>query len=508
MPGIELAVVLALATVAPSPVSSEPAEQICVGGARYWRGSAEDIRHIAATPVPARYRALFYQGGCGSGLVHESLIDWHLAFGSEQSTAGALAFLEQAYMGGAPKLPDFPGALSSAWRAAQRDLRAAESLLSGPGPGHDEARRRLDVLPSVVRLKSLIQAHRRLVFLAAQSMRAAEFYRSPSLLVKARAYFTAAEANRTMLYGEASLTAGGPGGSTYHYIGLEERLPGELNDIEWRLAILAARLSGNPSDVDAAARIGDRNFTPVLRLAAEKSDRQGDFCDNGVGDDLDPIRAVCREENNFLRRFTSFWRNQAQVDALMAADPEHFVVRPIGPSSHLSGSSYVRGKATEGSDEQPGIESFEFATTILERGRLESRINGWAYGGTDDDLVALYLARAELYVRLATTARARGLHAGDAADLLLGALSDLRRAQRHAPPFDTPGRFRQIATLYLQLAPRLEALRREESDGRSGDDPGHAREAAYFARVLADLDGIAIGETSPSHEDGPPPPVR
>jgi hypothetical protein len=339
----------------------------------------------------------------------------------------------------------------------------------------------------------LIEAHRDLVFLAGQYVRAAEFYRSASLLARARAYFMAAQANRALLHGGAPDSASGPGGSVFNFLGLDESPPGELDDIEWRLAILTARISGDASDVDAAARIADRNFTPVLRLAAERSDRQGDFCDNGEGDGLDPIRAVCREENNFLRRFTRFWRNQAMVDALMAADPRHFAPRPIGPHSNLSGSSYVRGKAEAASGEQPSLESFEFAITILERGRLESRINGWPYGGTDDDLVALYLARAELYVRLAGAARARG-DAGDAADQLLGALSDLGRALRHAPPFDTPGRFRQIATLYLQLAPDLEKLRREESGGRQGDDPGRARQAAYLAKVLASLDRIALGD--------------
>jgi len=497
MLGVEAAIAIAL-SAAPVPSAPNPAddEMICVGVGRIWRGAADDIRQISRVPVPAGYRALYFQGGCGSGLIHESLIDWHFAFGNEASATAALAFLEQDHLAHAPAPGAFPGALAQAWRAAQRDLRAAEPLLSGASPDHDRGVRQLGARPRVSRLVALIRAHHRLSFLANQHLRAAEFYGSPALLAKARLYFDAAEAGMTILYRGTPLPAGGPGASLYNYLNLDEGRSNEMRDIAMRLAILKARLSRTPEDIDAAVRIVDANFSPVFRLAAENADRQDDFCDSGEGDGLDPIRAACDEDDDFPDRFIRFWRNQALLDMLMASDPEHYVARPRGPPSPSSGSSYVRSAAGSAvSRDRPYPDSFEFAVSVLERARLDNQSVRTFTGGTDDNLAALHMARADMFARLA--ASTTGGSARDAAGLLDEALASLQRAERLSPPAERSGRFRQVAELYLPLAERLDRERRVASEGERGDDPAHAREAAYLRNVLEHLDRIIAGEFPP-----------
>ena len=486
----------------PEPVEPPPEEEgtVCLAVAHVWRGDNRDIARIREIPVPESFRSPFTAGGCTRfQLVEASLIDWHLAFGDEVTTTAALGYLAADPLADPATPADHGRLVARAWRAAEPDLRAAWAI-SRDRPGKDwrDFRAALDRSPRVRRLRALIRGHARLPL-----PRPAISSRGRILPIAGLARpGSAAISRRSRRAPACSILPPGPDGfpedlEIGNALILRQHHPGEIQDVAIRLAIMAARLSRDPADIDAAARLLDANFSPVLRLAAENAERQGDFCDNGDSEDLAAIRAVCREEGDFSRRFTRFWRNQAMVDLLMAADPDHYGERPRGPPSATSGASWAPAPADPAAGRNhPNVQSFSFAISILERGRLESELNGTVYGGDEEDIVALYLARADLFAALAQRARRpNDPRAADAAaDFLVGALGDLARAARLVEAARHPGRFRQIATRFLALVDAYEADRARalEADYR-GPNAGYARQAAYFRTVLAALDRMAVG---------------
>jgi hypothetical protein len=481
---------------APAPAAEADDEAICVAIAHNWGGSLEDVAHIRQVPVPASFREYYTAGGCARfQLVESSLLDWHLAFGDEATTTAALAYLAVD-----PPFAASPAghsrALARALREAAGDLRAAAAILAAPGNDWRVFAAALNRSPRVGRLRVLIGEHKHFLSLALYHLRAAEIFRSPALLAKSRLYLAAVQEDARLLYAGQS-SSGLAGMDIANALDIEEAYPDDLRDAEMRLAIMTARLSRNPADVDAAARTVDANFSPVLRMAAENSERQGDFCDNGDSEDIAPIRAVCNAESAFPRRFVRFWRNQAHVDLLMAADPDHYQPRPRAPPSQSSGASYVSGAAAPSAEDHPSLYSFDSAIAILERGRLEGQLGGASYGGSDEDLVGLYLARAEIFAELAERRRRRGdsRARSAAADLLTGALGDLLRAAPLVRPTWKPTRFRQVAVRFLALA-EAHADDRAHA-GSAGDRPPDtrfARDVAYFRALLPALDRIARGE--------------
>src|SRR5688572_1512286 len=103
---------LALAA-APAPARKEAEledrQTICLSIGHVWRGDNADIRRIASVPVPQSFRDRFHGDACSRRqLLEDSLIEWHLAFGTEASTTSALAFLEADLPRDAPAATEFP----------------------------------------------------------------------------------------------------------------------------------------------------------------------------------------------------------------------------------------------------------------------------------------------------------------------------------------------------------------------------------------------------------------
>jgi len=472
-------------------------EQVCVAIATVWRGSNAEAARISEEPIPESFRRPFLGGGCTRfSLVEASLIDWHLGFGSETTTRAALAFLAaDPQLVRAPSPEDFGPALARAWRAAERDLRAVAAIQAS-GDDRDRSGTAMRRSRPVQRLWGLVRAHEHYLLLAQHSLRAAEFFGSAASLADARRYLAAVQAGMAILYARPGAD-GFPDLGIRNALSLRDQYPAEIGDIEIRVALQTARFSRDPADIDAAQALLDAAFDPVLRDAAHNANRQDDFCNNGSGDRLDDIRAVCREDIDFLRRFTRFWRAQAEADLLMAADPDHYVERPLGPPVMGSGSSFVRGAggATPEAWGDRLPHSVEMAIHILKYAELEQIPNGTIYGRPWDAEVALHLGRADMYVRLGEAAsRGAGRRANsEAADLFGGALSALLTASNIVPAAEDPGRFRQIATRFLVLLPRFEAMRRLDREEDYAGHSGHARQAAYFRLVLDSLDRIAVG---------------
>jgi hypothetical protein len=371
-----------------------------------------------------------------------------------------------------------------------RAVREALARRPAPGAGGERLDRALYADPRVRRLEMLVGAQDHYLFLARQFLRASEFYGSPALFAEARRYVRAARDGARLLY-PAMPVARDPDLEARNRLGVSQQGALDLRDVETRIAIQAARFSRDPADIDAAQALVDAGFSPVLRKAADELSREDDFCNSAEGDGLDEIRAACRDEDDFLRRFASFWRNQALVDTLMAADPVHYAVRPDGPPSATTAADYRRRPPGEAAGDlrEPRFDTVDTALAIFEPGRMEGMSNP-NFTGPHEEQIALHSARAEAYSRFAEAA---ANDAGAAGDALSGALREFVEVTRLAPAAEHPGRFRQAATRFVALLPAYEAAERRHLEEDYQPDAAFARQAAYFRAVLSALDRIAVG---------------
>lgn len=76
------------------------------------------------------------------------------------------------------------------------------------------------------------------------------------------------------------------------------------------------------------------------------------------------------------------------------------------------------------------------------------------------------------------------------------AMEQLTAAEPVASPSDTPGRFRQIASLFLVAYDKAVALEKEHPDTTYFNDPVLDRKAAYFRMMLPQLTAIAEARSS------------
>ena len=470
------------AIAAPARAQEDEGQDICLAVAHRWSGTLDDVRRIRDFPVPESFRRPFEAGGCARfQLVHADLVAWHLAYGDEATVGAALAWLaaDRAFAD-APAPAAFGAALARAWPAGER---AARALLARDPQGRTRA-----AAPQVLRLQTLIAVQSHYLFMADQYLRAASFHHSLALLAEARRYVGPLRDSARLIHGEATPESD-PDLDLRNRLGVRQHNALEIADLETRLAIQQARFSRSPADVDAAQALVDRGFSSVLRDAADHLDRIGDFCDNGSGDGLDEIRAACDAENNFLGRLAYFWRNQAMLDMLMAADPVHYQERPRGPPSATSAAAYVRRTADETgarpSDDVFG--NFQTALALFDQDGRGASIPGPNFRAAAEEQIALHTAQAEMYERMA------GLAADGDGDFLRAAMQGLLAVVRVAPPAEHPGRFRQAAARFLALLPAYEAARRREQEERYQPDAAFARWATYFRLVLPALDQVATG---------------
>lgn len=441
----------ALPASAPAAQDDEGGQVICVSVAHLWWGSSEDVRRIRTIAVPDSFRRIFEGGGCSSwSLVKEMLIDWHLAFGDEASVTAALAYLEANYTRNMPAPAALPRLIAATRSAARSDRPPSHSRL-------------------VQRQGELRLAHQNFLFLAQNYLRAADFHQSHALYAKARIYAAAAL---------AGLAAPLPGDS-------EDR-PNELRDLEMRLALVRAGFTRSPADIAAAQAVLDRNYDPTLAAGAARAE-DGDPCELGDRPDPEGLRAACNDENDFRGRLTDYWTAQARLDLLKAADPGLFDLRTVRPAPN--GSSFVpRGEgATVPTDDWPQPDAFGHAIRLLARQRPDMiPEQARRYDNIDDAVVLLHLLRADLFARRAAATPVPdpdSQAAYRARELRDAALFDLSEALRIAGPAEQAGRFRQLATRYLEIV----AIPSAE---RIAGNPVHEREAVFLRMALDNLDRI------------------
>lgn len=421
--------------------AAAPPQDVCVVPLTLWSGTLADTRSIATVPVPDSYRRAFGDRPCNT-LHKPSLIDWHLAFGTEASVTAALAWLETELTRDAPAPATFLATADTAWRAVRPRLAELEALRRQPN-ALDRARASD---PAVRRLQPLVRSYRAATLLAQQYLRAAEFHRSPLLLAKARPYLAIASEGVRLFFDDA-LFAGQREAVGASAVGLFSGDVDAIRDMEARAALLQAALTGSAADRAAATRLLDRGDPGLLRRAAEEAYAHGDSpCEVGDREDLAAIKTACDTENDFEGRLLAHWVVRARL-----------AVRTPG--------------------EEQGMGAVALAEKLL-RHRLLDPSQGWSvrYGSYADALADLYLWQAD---------RA-------AADQGDGALRLLTQAERLTPAATNPARFLQIAEHFAALWRRLEAA--PDPRDRPSDVPALAREAAFLARTRAALPAIAVGQ--------------
>jgi len=481
--------------------SEAEGEVACLALAHNWSGTNEDNRQIETQPVPVRFRQQFEGGGCGRfQLVWETLIDWHLDFGNERSVIAALAYLEQDFLREAPE----PQAYARELRGALRQTSGELNRLERSQPT-DTARtsRHLQRIPPVLRLQQLTSAHQSFIALAEQYLRAAEFHNSVVPYDRARQLLDAAQGTVEFLYGAESRSSQTLRTINGGFFGIDDQIPERLLELEIGLALQHARMTRSPADIDAAGLLIERHFTPLLRSAVSSAYRAGSgFCDfdNNDGEAAETaLRTACDEEPYFPNRVLRFWRNQAHLDLLRAAEPEYYeVVQEIGPPANWGSSAYSRrATRTPVQRQAPGHGWwFDRVITMHRRARDDGGLSGLSFQTISADIVRLQLALADSSWRSAQWLRSQNDGRLDAqiADIETSALDAIHRAAAYAPPEDAPRRFAQLATRYMEYFRSIMATRRGEPNSHPIDAPRFARQAVYFDQLLQGLDRIATGD--------------
>ncbi|MFA6113936.1 MAG: hypothetical protein WC729_08080 [Sphingomonas sp.] len=449
-------------TASAQTVAAEAPEEetICITILTLWSGGLQDVRDIAAVPVPESYRRMLGGGPCNS-LDVPSLITWNLSFGDERSTTAALRYLEQSPRFKVPDAGVFMRDLDKLWARDLVAYQAAEARRAlHPGRDADIAFGRD---PAVRRVFTRRETTESFILLAGQYLRAAEFFSSATLLDKAAIYLKPPGETLRVTAGDASIAMADDSD-----VPLPPYRVNEVRDFEMRAAILKARLSRAPADLAAAKAMLDAKDVALLRKAAENAYENGDgVCDVGDEEHLAEIKKACDDENDFEGRVLRYWRARAQLDLL--------------------GDGPVQQRAR----------GFELAMKLLMhklRAPWEAAQNSIREQAADD-LAALLLQRFEAENAAAdTVANSNPVLADDEQRRQRSyALGFLIRAERFAPPTENASRFRQIAERYLTVWRAL------------GPDPsaqgmlpaGLAREAAYLERVLSALPQIGSGDVPP-----------
>lgn len=251
----------------------DPAElDICIlTAAPSWRGTAQERANILSEPVPAAYiRELSNQEPCTAGPPAGHLVQWHLQFGTEQSTHEALLFI------------------------ADHQHR--------PTPDGDISQARLWVM-------------------------AADFWQSARLLGAAQRYIQATERWLALAEGTqegAELAAG----SVFSAEDVKRQAP----DVIQRAAVLRAELSGERSDYALALAFAQK-YTPAdFVTAAQIAYGSGrDFCDWGAGRvNADRLALLSERCDEFESAGSGLWDNLARLNlspfapASGPADPFRF----------------------------------------------------------------------------------------------------------------------------------------------------------------------------------------
>lgn len=243
-------------------VQNEP-QVILPIGIRSWEGTARELRQIDRIAVPASYRTRcesderpYLVTGFGCQL---DLFTWHFNFGTARSAEQALDYLSEH----ATRQSGLSSQLAERYVALLPDARReAESYLAAKGFTYDtflEQDRRIEALqyPALAELHALQGQLQQIGEIASLYARAADWYRSPTLLRKAVLW-------REMLVTALDEAAAAPSSDAERLL---KRVAGfnEPDFLELSLSVSRAAIERSAESILAANEASARAFDPAYR---------------------------------------------------------------------------------------------------------------------------------------------------------------------------------------------------------------------------------------------------
>lgn len=154
-----------------------------------WQGTSDELRHIESEPVPRSFRMRCKEMDARlEGDCKQMLLSWHLRFGSARSAQTALAYIEQRLVA-AYRLG--PGLGKRYAEIRPQALREVEAYLASENLTNDtfvQVNRRIDAAshPTLVEISALDSKLALMGELASLYASAADWYRSPVMLERAK----------------------------------------------------------------------------------------------------------------------------------------------------------------------------------------------------------------------------------------------------------------------------------------------------------------------------------
>jgi hypothetical protein len=301
---------------------------------------------------------------------------------------------------------------------------------------------RFDIL-TVTKAEQLDEVADDIDFIAEQFLSAAEEFEDPELLAKADGYV--ALLTKTVAFAKGRE----PNDPLVRTILRKFETP-NLDDFTMRIAVLKAVISNDDADVWEARQLLERLEPLEADRAAMQAYSGGpDFCDISDGwGGSEKVQAACASDDQYDVRVTTYFANLARLELL--ADSEY-------PNSYR--------RALE---------------------LLDDRGDSYCCRrGVSDRLYHLRLAEAGWYWRMRSEP-----------DTGWGPLLQaLEAAEKFTPPYESPARFRRVATQWLSAWEQVKAnLPNRSYRTRVEYYTAETRYESYLRSTLANLDAITVGE--------------
>lgn len=444
-------------------VSSEDGEVICVGPLTIWLGTPDNVKQIRDNPVPESFRAR-KSGRCIEPFRAQDLVAWHLRFGTEDTAAQALRFIEERD-GPSEVLVarldrDLDGALTSLAKDIRLEQRKEDSRLDAAQPVGLKSF--ISKLPSVQALETVKrELHRNLLDRINLYLSAAEIFGSERFAAQARKIFTQYDMIERKLL--PARDGGRPNLDPFVSQALEYVQDSSSRfltsmEVELRLAVLEAQLNPDATTIDRARDALRRRHQPAYANARDVAFGGGDdFCDLGDEHFINAwqkeIVEACKNDFAFVNKVMAYGYADAMLAILTDADQRAFGKWDWEEYVILHQKEMVSGQGTRND-----------------------------VTGDHDRVIGLKLALIDRHISQ-SKAKVRGDRhwSYERAWGLLAELSPLIN------PAENPVRFRQIAERAIAVDAELQ---KEDEGWRHGN----AQLLAYYRLNLQNLDKLATAE--------------
>lgn len=447
---------------------------ICILSLWIWNPSPEETAQIKSKPLPETFVSASRGGPCGSGLYQGGLLDWHLAFGTPETTAAALAFYRQRSAHRTIRVEDYPDKLEEAWKG----VLSLQPIDKGELAQATQGRGPKPLALKIADLRSLVSASERYDYLLDLHLKAASFYRTARFSDEAAPYLRAVEA-RNELFNEhfdelleAGITA------PRNWDSFNGRRTTRINP--YKRAILRYRIQGEDADFDALRR---EAIGPYRKAISELSDLAWQHPDtfNISSTRYDALKEAYEAENDFAY----FAVRVLYEDVILALSRE---MQNADPNCHVDNFSevliWLRHLEHKGDDEGQPTQYYHQLRTENHR----------------DKRLELLLAKAECHISGSKKVAEKD-DSRETEKQIARAFETLGQARQLVQADESPARFSQIAKAYLDTAKFCRSLEGEKrDDGVSRAECSfdiNRRLETYFRINIEALDTIATAARSP-----------